>query len=352
VLPQEKYASIITILHNLEDLSNMTLAIVIGKIVAFEMSRKMGQEEASSSSKGKALTCNEKKNMKGKQVETSSTSNLDEELIKLINKVKKMILRLNIKGVPIQIQDCIFTNQRREQRKRGCYRCDELGHFVEVCPNKTTPKTKKKACKDKALTSVRSWDDSSSEEDHHKRRGRKHSSSSSSRVCLMAQGNESSSSGESDSDDEMPSLSELVQENLKYAKVCTSQQKKLTLLKEKLDSSQQAYATLLEQYEAFANLNVELSTKIEQLEASANTNNCTINDKQLVKKNEKLKEKLASTQDAYKSLLTKMKTMCKHCDELTNKVASLETVGTTPPRYLKRKVQFLICLKGMPLLLQ
>jgi hypothetical protein len=45
VLPQEKYASIITILHNLEDLSNMIPAIVIGKIVAFEMSRKMGQEK-------------------------------------------------------------------------------------------------------------------------------------------------------------------------------------------------------------------------------------------------------------------------------------------------------------------
>ena len=94
------------------------------------MSRKMGQEEASSSRKGKALTCSEKKKMKGKPVETtsssssssedeeedegddddedssdddqssSSTSNLDEESIKLINKVEKMIQRLNVKGVP------------------------------------------------------------------------------------------------------------------------------------------------------------------------------------------------------------------------------------------------------------
>ena len=48
-----------------------------------------------------------------------------------------------------------------------------------------------------------------------------------------------------------------------------------------------AYATLLEQYETFANLNMELSTKIEQLEASASTNESTINDKQLAKKNEK-----------------------------------------------------------------
>jgi hypothetical protein len=32
VLPQHKYGSIITILHNMEDLSTMTLIIVIGKI--------------------------------------------------------------------------------------------------------------------------------------------------------------------------------------------------------------------------------------------------------------------------------------------------------------------------------
>ena len=93
---------------------------------------------------------------------------------------------LNVMGVPIQIQDLIFTNQRNEQRKKVCYGCRELGHFVEVCPNKPTSKTKKKACKDKALTSIRSWDDSSVEEHHHKRQGHKHSSSSSSRMCLMA----------------------------------------------------------------------------------------------------------------------------------------------------------------------
>ena len=108
----------------MEDLSTMTSAIVIGKIVAFEMSRRMGQEEASSSSKGKALRCSEKKKMKGKRVETSSssssssededdedssdddqssssTSDLDEESIKLINKVEKVIQKLNVKGVPI-----------------------------------------------------------------------------------------------------------------------------------------------------------------------------------------------------------------------------------------------------------
>jgi hypothetical protein len=45
LLPQQRYGSIITILHNMEDLSNMTPTIVIGKNAAFEMSRKMSRGE-------------------------------------------------------------------------------------------------------------------------------------------------------------------------------------------------------------------------------------------------------------------------------------------------------------------
>ena len=56
-------------------------------------------------------------------------------------------------------------------------------------------------------------------------------------MCLMVRGNESSSSSESDSDDEMPSYDKIVQQNLNYAKICTSQQKKLKKLNQKLDSS-------------------------------------------------------------------------------------------------------------------
>ena len=60
----------------MRNLSTITLGIVIGKIVVFEISRNMGQDEASSSSKGKALACSEKKKMKGKKVETSSVTPL------------------------------------------------------------------------------------------------------------------------------------------------------------------------------------------------------------------------------------------------------------------------------------
>jgi hypothetical protein len=46
LLPQQRYGSIITILHNMEDLSTMTSTIVIGKIAALEMSRKMCWERS------------------------------------------------------------------------------------------------------------------------------------------------------------------------------------------------------------------------------------------------------------------------------------------------------------------
>jgi hypothetical protein len=51
---------------------------------------------------------------------------------------------------------------------------------------------------------------------------------------------------------------------------------------------------LLENFETIANLNCELSTKIEQLESSAPSS--ATNDG-LIKKNEKLKGKLASSQN-------------------------------------------------------
>jgi hypothetical protein len=94
--------------------------------------------------------------------------------------VVKNIHKLNVKGVPIQIEDCLFTNQKREQRKKGCYGYGKKVHFVEDCLNKPTPKAKKKARKAKgqALTTIKTWEDSSSEDEaQHKRHDHKHSSS-------------------------------------------------------------------------------------------------------------------------------------------------------------------------------
>jgi hypothetical protein len=72
------------------------------------------------------------------------------------------------------------------------------------------------------------------------------------------------------------------------------------LLKFKFLCSQNNYKILLENFETFANLNDELTTKIEQLESKAPSS--TI-DESLIKKNEKLKAKLDSSLNAYESLL-------------------------------------------------
>jgi predicted nuclease with TOPRIM domain len=103
-----------------------------------------------------------------------------------------------------------------------------------------------------------------------------------------------------------------------------SKKAQLKTLKIKLISSQNDYKGLLEKFETFANLNCEMSTKIEQLESSASS---TATDDGLIKKNEKLKAKLASSQEAIENLLEKMEILSIHNNELTTK---LENIGSTP----------------------
>jgi hypothetical protein len=63
-------------------------------------------------------------------------------------------------------------------------------------------------------------------------------------------------------------------------------------LKNKFISSKNNYKGLVAKFETFVNLNCELSTKFEQLEYSAPS---TATNDSLIKKNEKLKAKLASS---------------------------------------------------------
>ena len=99
--------------------------------------------------------------MKGKQVETSSssssssedddddedssddqssssTSDLDEESIKLINKVEKMIQKLNVKGVPIQIQDSYSPIKKMSKEREDAMDTVSWGtlwKFVQTSPH-------------------------------------------------------------------------------------------------------------------------------------------------------------------------------------------------------------------------
>jgi hypothetical protein len=114
-----------------------------------------------------------------------------------------MIRKINQMGVPLQVEDLLFNIDKKKQRKIGCFTC-EKGHFRDSCPTMAEPK--KGRSKGKALTSVKTWDDSSSEDEPPRTCSHRSSSRSSrsSCKCLMARGKMSipSSSDDSSSDDE------------------------------------------------------------------------------------------------------------------------------------------------------
>jgi hypothetical protein len=180
----------------MEDLSNMTPTIVIGKIAAFEMSQKMSRGEEPTSSRPYAFACDERKGKKKAPTSSSSSeeeeeeesdddednqpctsSSKDEDTIRRVEKVMGMIRKINLMGVPLQVEDLLFNIDRIKQRKRGCFACGEKGHFRANCPNMAKPK--KERSKGKALTSVRTWDDSSSEDGPPRTRSHRSSSRSS-----------------------------------------------------------------------------------------------------------------------------------------------------------------------------
>jgi chromosome segregation ATPase len=132
-----------------------------------------------------------------------------------------------------------------------------------------------------------------------------------------------------------PSLDELAEAFKFFEGVCTKQKTELKTLKNKMISSQNDYKCLLEKFETFANLNCELSTKIEQLDSS--TPSSATND-DLIKKNEKLKAKLASSQEAIENLLEKMEILSIHnnevaqrYNEVTNELGKIASGRTTIP---------------------
>jgi hypothetical protein len=73
------------------------------------------------------------------------------------------IRKINLMGVPLQVEDLLFNIDKKKQRKRGCFAYGEKGHFRDNYPIMAEPK--KGRSKGKTLTSVKTWDDSSSEDE-------------------------------------------------------------------------------------------------------------------------------------------------------------------------------------------
>jgi hypothetical protein len=226
LLPQQKYGSIITILHNMEDLS--TMAPIIKDCGIWNVAKHRSREANFFSPY--AFACNEKKKGKKKAPTLSSSSEEEEEeesdddeddqpststsegkeIVWRVGKVMGMIHKINLMGVPLQVEDLLFNIDRKRQRKRECFACRDKGHFRDNYPNMDEP-TKRRS-KGKTLTSVKTWDDSSSEDDPPRTRSHRSSSRSSrsSHKFLMVRGKTSISSSSDDSDDEgKPSIDEL-----------------------------------------------------------------------------------------------------------------------------------------------
>jgi hypothetical protein len=112
-----------------------------------------------------------------------------------------MIRKINLMGMPLQVEDLLFNIDRKKQRKRGFFAYKEKGHFRDSCPNMAKPSSK-----GKMLTCVKTWDDSSSEDEPPRTRNHRSSSrsSQSSHKCLMERGKMSipSSSDDNSSGDE------------------------------------------------------------------------------------------------------------------------------------------------------
>jgi hypothetical protein len=239
----------------------------------------MGQEEPTSS-RPYAFACEEKRKGKKKAPSPSSSSeeeeeeesddeeddqgstssSEDEETVRRVGKVMRMIHKINLMGVPLQVEDLLFNIDRKKQRKRGCFECGEKGHFWDNCPNLAKPK--KRTGKGKALTSVKTWDDSSSEDEPPRTRSHRSSSCSSrsSHKCLMARGKTSIPSSSDDSSDDgegegKPSIEELAETVKFFEDVCTKLKAQIKSCKNKWLSSQNDYKCLLEKFETFTNLN-------------------------------------------------------------------------------------------------
>jgi hypothetical protein len=155
----------------------------------------MGQKEPTSS-RPYVFACDEKKGKKkaptpsssseeeeeeecddGGYDQPSTSSSKDEETVRRVGKVMGMIHKINLMGVPLQVEDLLFNIDRKKKRKRGCFACREKGHFRDNYPNMAEP-TKRRS-KGKALTSFKTWDDSSSEDEPPRTRNHRSSSHSS-----------------------------------------------------------------------------------------------------------------------------------------------------------------------------
>jgi hypothetical protein len=104
----------------------------------FACDERKGKKKAPTSSSSSEEEEEESDDDEDNQPSTSSFE--DEEKIRRVGMLIGMIRKINLMGVPLQVEDLLFNIDRKKQSKRGCFACGEKGHFRDSCLTMTEPK--------------------------------------------------------------------------------------------------------------------------------------------------------------------------------------------------------------------
>jgi hypothetical protein len=161
VLPKDRYSTIVTYFPLFENLSKMKPTQVLSKIIAHELSMKIGKEpspscqdvdtsskeenekkiedkqessksskkaqeleSSSSSSSSEASSSNDDESSGGEEDDddeqaSCSSSDDSEEIKQLVRGINKLLKKFNSKGVPTTMEQLISNNQRKKNKKRN-----------------------------------------------------------------------------------------------------------------------------------------------------------------------------------------------------------------------------------------
>jgi hypothetical protein len=167
LLPKSKYNIINSMLQK-EDLDEIEVVELVGKIRAHEMS-VLGISEEATQSKSISLKAKTKKS-KLKMIkhesssseqddDSSSDEDNDQELALLMRKFSRLSDKISKKGYSFDPNKRVFR-PRRDDKNKTCYNCGEKGH---ISPNCSKPIKRRSSSKNKQVQ-----ESSNDEEDNHK----------------------------------------------------------------------------------------------------------------------------------------------------------------------------------------
>jgi hypothetical protein len=97
------------------------------RLYAFACDERKGKKKALTPSSSSEEEEEEEESDDDEDNQPSTSSFEDEETIRRTGKVLGMIRKINLMGVPLQVEDLLFNIDRKKQRKRGCFACGGEG---------------------------------------------------------------------------------------------------------------------------------------------------------------------------------------------------------------------------------